>query len=163
MSKNAMRTTLFWLLIFVLLVTVSLTSYATITAIHQPESDDSLWKFVYFTWSGVLLEVVGFIISLANNLFGLRSDDLAQAIANKWAQEIVNDSKGDSNALSTTYWQTRDDLQVYFRTQGNAWLRVLLSRFKDEIIKEARRVQALKSWKLPTKKPDLWPIDLPAE
>jgi len=162
MSKDAMRTVLFWLFIGVIGVTVLLTMYATYTAIQKPDSE-RLWDFVYYTWGGVLLEVVAFVIALAKNLFGQRSDDLAREIAAKWAQEIVTHSSGDATALNTIYWDTREDFPVHFRSQGKDWLCVLYEEFAEETKRESRRFASLKGWKPSTEPPDLSPVDLGSE
>jgi len=159
MSKGAMRTVLFSTFIGIMLVTVALTGYATIMAVGQPDSEP-LWAFVRFTWTGVLLEVVGFIIALARNLFGLRSRDLAREIAAKWAQEIVTDSNGGPTALNTSYWDTKEDFPVHFRSQGKNWLGVLDEEFEAETIAGSRRFPSLRGWRPSAEPPDLGPVEL---
>lgn len=159
MSRNTMRAVLFSTFTGIMLITVALTAYATIVAVGQPDSEP-LWAFVRFTWTGVLLEVTGFLIALAYNLFGLRSHDLAREIAAKWAQEIVTHSKGDPAALNTSYWDTKKDFPIHFRSQGKNWLRVLDKEFQAEAIRESRRFPGLRGWRPSAKPPDLGPVEL---
>ena len=160
MSRNTMRAVLFSIFVVILLVTVALTAFATIIAVREPDSE-ALWAFVRFTWTGVLLEVVGFLVALAYNLFGLRSHDLAREIAAKWARDIVASSMGIPAALNTSYWDTRKDFPVQFRSQGKNWLKVLEKEFKAEVEVASRIFPNLSGWTPSAEPPDLGPVELP--
>jgi len=155
-----MRTVLFWSFITVLAVTISLTAYATIKAILESSTTQQHWDFVYFTWKGVIFEVVAFIISLATNLFGLRSPELVREVATKIAQDTVTNSSSDPIALNTGYWDTKNDFPLYFRSQSKSWLNVLEREFKAETIRESRLYPSLKGWSPSPKPPDLAPVEL---
>ena len=84
-----------------------------------------------------------------DELSGLESTDLARVVANLFARDVVRLANGDPQALQTSFLDTKENLPIYFRKQGENWLEILLHEFESETILEARRVNGLKDWKLP--------------
>jgi hypothetical protein len=84
-----------------------------------------------------------------DELSGLESIDLARVVANLFARDVVRLANGDSKALQTNFLDTRENLPIYFRKQGENWREILLHEFESETILEAKRVDGLRNWKLP--------------
>jgi len=159
MSKDTMRTILFVAFLTVLGVSVVLTIWGTVAFFQNPSSE-FLWAFVKLAWGIVFVEIIGFLVALAKNLFGQRAYELAREIARKWAQDIVTSSDGDRDALNTAYWDTRADLGVYFRSQGAGWLKALADNLRSETMVESRRFPGLRDWEPPTEVPNLDPVPM---
>ncbi len=158
MSRDVMKAALFWVFLVIFVATTGLAAFATVNVIQQPEASQSLWNFVYTTWSLVFAEIVGAVISLFRFLFGINSTDLTRAISSPWAHQIVAQAKGNPKALDTDYLVTLEWLQNDFKSQGKAWLRELEEQFERAVMNEVRTVESLKTWKPRAKKVDVNPL-----
>ncbi|MCK4733847.1 MAG: hypothetical protein KAT65_15440 [Methanophagales archaeon] len=153
MDREAMRILLLYLFVGVAIITVLLVSIGTLLEFSNPGYiSDRAWRLVAWGWMAVFGEIVGFLLALAKNLFGLRSDYLAHVIASGWARDIVEKANGDPRDLNTSYSDMMYWIPSGFRKQGRGLQKVLVEEFEAETLSEVRRIPELRTWKPPKHK-----------
>jgi hypothetical protein len=150
MDREAMRTWIFRVIGGAVIATVGFVIIGSLVEVFNPQFlSDRVWGIVSWGWGAVIGEFVVLFITLAKNVFGLQSVDLATKMANMWAVHIVETAKGNPADLKTAYKDTIQFFEVEFGDQGGKWLETIKKKFKAETWKTAMRVSGLEKWKPP--------------